>query len=70
MVGSLTRKGEVECIVMERWGQDQSGGIKWGEGWNRGVTEDISGGAADSEGHLRGHMEIYYLRSFLKDINK
>lgn len=39
--GGSSKERKIECIVMERQGEDSKGRIKCGGGWKRGVKEGI-----------------------------
>ena len=60
--GEFPKKGEIEYIGVKRWEADWRRKIK--QGGRRGTRMEIQQGASKSNGHLRGHMETYYCRSF------
>lgn len=54
----LLKRTKTKQKVIDRRGvRGWNGRNKWGEGGRRGEEEDMYGGTAKTEGHLRGHME-------------
>lgn len=58
---------------MERWGWggagDWDGKIKQRGGGGSGIREGMQGGTTNTNSYLKGHIETYASKSFLKHIH-